>query len=61
MLADLQGGPEAPRGPLDYLRAVEIRDKLAASCERTMFGGLTGAASQWDKVVKAYEKGCELP
>ncbi len=38
-----------------YLRAVEIRDMLAAKCEKTMFGGLTGQAAVWDKIVKAYE------
>ena len=45
--------------PLDYLRAVEIRDALSAKCERTMFGGLTGQAAVWDKIVKAYENGGE--
>ena len=45
--------------PLDYLRAVEIRDALAAKGERTMFGGLTGHAATWDKIVKAYENGGE--
>lgn len=48
------GGSDAP---LDYFRAVQIRDQLAATCERTLFGGLTGQAAVWDKIVKAYEKG----
>ncbi|KAJ9521795.1 hypothetical protein QJQ45_024657 [Haematococcus lacustris] len=43
--------------PLDYFKAVEVRNQLAATCtDRTFFGGLTGAAADWDKVVKAYEK-----
>ncbi len=54
LIAQLRGGPEAP---LDYLRAVEIRDALAKTAERTLFGGLTGPAAEWDKVVKAYDKG----
>jgi len=44
-------------GPLDYFRAVDIRNELAAGGERTLFGGLTGNAAVWDKIVKAYEKG----
>jgi hypothetical protein len=43
--------------PLDYMRAVEIRDLLAKTAERTLFGGLSGPAAEWDKIVKAYEKG----
>lgn len=54
LLGQLKGGADAP---LDYLRAVAIRDKLAETSERTLFGGLTGAAAVWDKIVKAYEKG----
>ncbi|KAJ9523723.1 hypothetical protein QJQ45_020146 [Haematococcus lacustris] len=43
--------------PLNYFKAVEVRNQLAATCtDRTFFGGLTGAAADWDKVVKAYEK-----
>jgi hypothetical protein len=53
LLRELKGGADAP---LDYFRAVEIRDKLAATCDRTLFGGLTGKAAEWDKIVKAYEK-----
>ena len=30
---------------------------MAASSERTLFGGLAGNAAVWDKIVKAYEKG----
>ncbi|KAG2493959.1 hypothetical protein HYH03_007889 [Edaphochlamys debaryana] len=41
---------------MDYLRAVEIRDKLASTAERGLFGGLSGPAGTWDKIVKAYEK-----
>jgi hypothetical protein len=56
-MAQLPGGPEAP---MDYFRAVQIRDKLAETGERTLFGGLSGPASIWDKIVKAYENGGEL-
>ena len=56
LLSSLPGGADVP---IDYLRAVEIRDKLAATAERTLFGGLTGEAATWDKIVKAYEKGRE--
>lgn len=41
---------------VDYYRAVEIRDALLPSAEKTMFGGLMGQAATWDKIVKAYEK-----
>lgn len=41
---------------VDYYRAVEIRDALLPGAEKTIFGGLTGLASTWDKIVKAYEK-----
>lgn len=54
LLAGLPGGAEAA---VDYFRAVEIRDKLAQTGERTLFGGLTGQAGIWDKIVKAYENG----
>ncbi|KAI8466248.1 MAG: hypothetical protein J3K34DRAFT_460987 [Monoraphidium minutum] len=53
LLAELPGGADAP---LDYSRAVAVRDKLAESGERTLFGGLAGAAGVWDTIVKAYEK-----
>ncbi|EFJ50509.1 hypothetical protein VOLCADRAFT_80276 [Volvox carteri f. nagariensis] len=53
VLTSLADGSDAP---LDYLRAVEIRDKLSSTAERTMFGGLSGPAATWDKIVKAYEK-----
>jgi hypothetical protein len=36
---------------------VQIRDKLAESGERTLFGGLSGQAGIWDKIVKAYDNG----
>lgn len=39
--------------------AVEIRDLLAKECDKTLFGGLTGAAATWDKIVKAYLAGSE--
>lgn len=53
LLQSLPGGSDAP---LDYFRAVQVRDALAATSEKTLFGGLTGAAGAWDKIVKAYEK-----
>lgn len=56
LLAQLPGGADAP---IDYFRAVQIRDKLAEGGERTLFGGLTGAAGLWDNIVKAYEKQSE--
>lgn len=56
VLSSLKDGADAS---IDYLRAVELRDKLASSSERTLFGGLTGPAATWDKIVKAYEKQCE--
>ncbi|GIM06415.1 hypothetical protein Vretimale_10743 [Volvox reticuliferus] len=52
----LNGLTDGADAPLDYLRAVEIRDKLSSTAERTMFGGLSGPAGTWDKIVKAYEK-----
>eukprot|EP00798_Chlamydomonas_sp_ICE-L_P021150 gene21150-28039_t len=54
VLSKTKGGVEAP---LDYFRAKEISSAMSAKAERTMFGGLTGAAATWDKIVKAYEKG----
>jgi hypothetical protein len=54
VLAQVAGGAEVP---VDYFRAVQIRDKLAATGERSLFGGLTGQAGIWDKIVKAYENG----
>lgn len=56
-MAQLPGGQDAP---MDYFRAVQIRDKLAETGERTLFGGLSGQASIWDKIVKAYENGGKL-
>lgn len=54
LLAQLPGGADAA---VDYFRAVQIRDKLAETGERTLFGGLSGQAGTWDKIVKAYENG----
>jgi hypothetical protein len=53
LLVGLPGGADAP---IDYFRAAAIRDKLAEGGERTLFGGLAGAAGVWDAIVKAYEK-----
>ncbi|CAD7703469.1 unnamed protein product [Ostreobium quekettii] len=52
-LGQLEGGEDAP---LDYFRAIEVRDRLAEGSERGLFGGLVGAAAVWDRLVKAYEK-----
>ena len=50
----------APRNAdsaMDYLEVKAMRDTLAASTsERTFFGGLTGHAGVWNKLVRAYEK-----
>ena len=49
-------------GPNDsgnYFAAKEIRDKLAGSADKNLFGGLKGSAGAWDKIVKAYEKQSE--
>ncbi|WIA18375.1 hypothetical protein OEZ85_009837 [Tetradesmus obliquus] len=54
LLSQLPGPADAP---VDYFRALQIRDKLAESGERTLFGGLSGQAGIWDKIVKAYENG----
>lgn len=54
VLSQVAGSAEAP---VDYFRAVQIRDKLAETGERSLFGGLTGQAGIWDKIVKAYENG----
>lgn len=42
-----------------YLLAKHIRQTLAESSERNLFGALTGPASVWDKIVRAYEKESE--
>ena len=41
---------------MSYFNATEIRDRLAGSAEKGLFGGLKGSAGTWDKIVKAYEK-----
>ncbi|DBB02880.1 TPA: hypothetical protein ACH3X1_013485 [Trebouxia sp. C0004] len=41
---------------VSYFTASEIRDRLAGSAEKGMFGGLKGSAGTWDRIVKAYEK-----
>ena len=41
---------------MSYFAAKAIRDKLAGSADKTLFGGLKGSAGSWDKIVKAYEK-----
>lgn len=56
LLAGLLGSTEAV---VDYFAAVKVRDRLAETGERTLFGGLTGQAGVWDKIVRAYENGGE--
>lgn len=56
VLTQVAGSAEVP---VDYFRAVQIRNKLAETGERSLFGGLTGQAGIWDKIVKAYENGGE--
>lgn len=46
---------------LDYSTAVSNRDTLAKTSEKTLFGGLTGQAGLWDKIVRAYEQDSESP
>lgn len=41
---------------MSYFAAKEIRDKLAGSADKSLFGNLKGSAGSWDKIVKAYEK-----
>ena len=41
---------------MSYVAAKEIRDKLAGSADKSLFGNLKGSAGSWDKIVKAYEK-----
>jgi hypothetical protein len=57
---DLKPQADRDRSSLDYSTAVILRDTLAGTAERTIFGGLTGAAGLWDKIVRAYEKESKL-
>lgn len=41
---------------MSYFAAKDIRDKLAGSADKGLFGNLKGSAGSWDKIVKAYEK-----
>lgn len=41
---------------ISYFAAKDIRDKLARSADKNLFGSLKGSAGTWDKIVKAYEK-----
>jgi len=42
---------------VEYPTAKMIRDKLSETSERGYFGGLSGEAGVWDKIVRSYEKG----
>lgn len=41
---------------MSYFVAKDIRDRLAESADKTLFGNLKGSAGSWDRIVKAYEK-----
>eukprot|EP00884_Botryococcus_braunii_P000658 jgi/Botrbrau1/10593/Bobra.0358s0013.1 len=53
VLRDVLGDAEAQ---LDYQAVKAVRDKLAETAEKTLFGGVAGPAGVWDKLCKAYEK-----
>lgn len=52
-LSQFPGGEDSS---LNYFVAKQIRDKLAETSERGLFGRLAGSAGTWDKLVKAQEK-----
>ena len=55
--ASLRGQPDT--SALDYPATKDIRDTLAQTSDKSLFGGLLGPASVWDKIVRAYEKDSE--
>ena len=57
--AGLKGHPDS--SAFDYPAAKHIRDILAQTSDKSLFGGLLGPASVWDKIVRAYEKDSEHP
>eukprot|EP00210_Caulerpa_lentillifera_P000078 g74.t1 len=44
-------------GQVEFLTAQSIRDQLSETSERGYFGGLSGAAGVWDKIIRSYERG----
>ena len=46
-------------GATDYAGAKAVRNKLAETADKNLFGYLTGEAGVWDKLVRAYEKDSE--
>lgn len=56
VLQEVLGDAEAQ---LDYQAVKAVRDKLAETAEKTLFGGVSGPAGVWDKLCKAYEKESE--
>ena len=61
--ASQQGSADAAfqRGhSADYLAVAALRDRLAESAARSLLGGLTGPAADWDKLVRAYEAKSKL-
>lgn len=41
---------------MSYFVAKDIRDRLAESADKNLFGNLKGSAGSWDRIVRAYEK-----
>ncbi len=44
---------------INYHAALRLRDELARSAEKTLLGYYKGEAGIVDKIVKAFENGCE--
>lgn len=42
---------------MGYFNCKQILQRLAETSERTLFGGLSGPAREWEKVVRVYTKG----
>ena len=57
--AQLLAGSSDSTSGSTYLAALQLRDELAASAEKTLLGYYKGEAGIVDKIVKAFEKGCE--
>ena len=57
--AQLLAGSQDSAVGVSYLAALRLRDQLAASAEKTLLGYFKGEAGVVDKIVKAFEKGCE--
>jgi len=44
-------------GTFGYFSCKQILERLAEASEKTIFGGLTGSAREWEKVLRVYTKG----